>query len=271
MQEQDKLRRRPRGRFERLNIVIAILIAGWVPSILMLTVSYTILTRTLESQIQRDRQSFVQLIAHLVGDDLSRSGAIAEFYQSYPPVAKIFTARYPDVAAKNWLQETYFTHPRIDGMFITTEDGRLISSVPDDPAMMLDDRISGSVSVPASYNVSMSPIHPRSSDNRLATDLVSPIRGPDGTRIGFIGVSVLVERIGRRLSTINFADQAKCQIVDQNGAALFGNDFKANPGNISDATKTLLRNSLRQERTHRRRHRGTFVPLLRWNRVVGSR
>ena len=143
MQEQDKLRSRPRGRFERLNVVIAILIAGWVPSILMLVVSYTILTKTLESKIQRDRQSFVQLIAHLVGDDLARSGEIVAFYQTYPPVAKIFTARYPDVAAKKWLQETYFSHPRIDGMFITTADGRLIASIPpDDPARMLDDRIS---------------------------------------------------------------------------------------------------------------------------------
>ena len=114
------MRSRPRRRFERLNVVIAILIAGWVPSILMLVVSYTILTRTLESKILRDRQTFVHLIAHLVGDDLARSGEIVAFYQTYPPVAKIFSARYPDLAAKNWLQETYFTHPRIDGMFITT-------------------------------------------------------------------------------------------------------------------------------------------------------
>jgi hypothetical protein len=41
----------------------------------VLTVSYTILTRTLESKILRDRQAFVQLIAHLVGDDLTRTGA----------------------------------------------------------------------------------------------------------------------------------------------------------------------------------------------------
>ena len=39
----------------------------------MLVVSYTILTNTLESKILRDRQTFVHLIAHLVGDDLSRT------------------------------------------------------------------------------------------------------------------------------------------------------------------------------------------------------
>ncbi len=266
MQEQDKLRSRPRGRFERLNVVIAILIAGWVPSILMLVVSYTILTKTLESKIQRDRQSFVQLIAHLVGDDLARSGEIVAFYQTYPPVANIFTARYPDVAAKKWLQETYFSHPRIDGMFITTADGRLIASLPpDDPARMLDDRISKSwlAAARTTQGFYVSPVHPRSPDNRLATDLVSAIRGPDKTTIGFIGVSVLVERIGKRLSAIDLADQAKCQIVDQNGAALFSDNFKANPGPISDATKTLI-HDIRSEKSGHIEQRGilyAFAPI----------
>ena len=260
MQEQDKGRNRPRGRFERLNIVIAILIAGWVPSILMLVVSYTILTRTLESKIQRDRQTVVQLIARLVGDDLARSGEITSFYQTYPPVAKIFSARYPDIAAKTWLQETYFTHPRIDGLFITTADGRMIASIPEDPARMLDDRISKSwlAAARATQGYYVSPVHPRLTDGRLATDLVSAIKGPDGTPIGFIGVSVLVERIGRRLSLIDLADQAKVQIVDQRGAALFANDFKPSLGPTSEAEKTLIndvrsnksRNLLRQEKLY---------------------
>ena len=257
MQEQDKMRSQPRRRFERLNVVITILIAGWVPSILMLVVSYTILTKTLESKIQHDRQAFVQLIAHLVGDDLARSGEIAAFYQTYPPVAKIFSARYPDLEAAKWLQDTYFTHPRIDGMFVTSADGRLIASVPpDNPARMLDDGISKSWLAAARATQSsaqgfyVSPVHPRSPDNRITTDLVSAIRGSDGTPIGFVGVSVLVERIGRRLSTIDFADQAKPQILDQNGAALFSDDFKANPGKISDATKALISDIRSDESGH---------------------
>ncbi len=265
MQEQDKLRSRPRRRFERLNIVLAILIAGWVPSILMLVVSYTILTKTLESKIQRDRQTFVQLIAHLVGDDLSRSGEITSFYQTYPPVAKIFSARFPDLAAKEWLQETYFTHPRIDGMFIATEDGRLIASIPDDPGRMLDNRISKSwlAAARTAQGFYVSPVHPRLSDGRLATDLVSAIRGPDGVPIGFVGVSVLVERIGRRLSLIDQADQAKCQIVDQNGATLFANDFKPNPGPTSNAAAALV-NDIRSDKSGHIERRGqlyAFAPV----------
>ena len=142
MQEQDQIRRPPGGRFHHFNVVISILAAGWVPSVLMLVVSYTILTRTLESKILRGRQTFVQLIAHLVGDDLARSGEIVDYYQRNPAVAKILTARYPDQAGTDWLKDTYFSHPRIDGMFITNADGRLIASVPPDPAMILNDQIS---------------------------------------------------------------------------------------------------------------------------------
>jgi len=59
------LKRRDRDRLARYNIVIAILLAGWFPSMLMLIVSYTILNRTLETKILHDRQTFVQLIAQL--------------------------------------------------------------------------------------------------------------------------------------------------------------------------------------------------------------
>jgi signal transduction histidine kinase/CheY-like chemotaxis protein len=274
VQEQAKLRSRPRGRFERLNIVIIILFAGWVPSILMLVVSYTILTRTLESKIQRDRQTFVQLIAHLVGDDIGRSGAIVDYYQTYPPLVKIFTARYPDLAAESWLQETYFSHPRIDGMFITTADGRLIASLPDNPAMTLNNQISRSwlAAARTAKSFYVSPVHARTSDNRIATDLVSPIRAPDGSRIGFIGVSVLVERIGRRLSAIDLADQARCRIVDQNGYELFSNDFKANSGPASPATKTLI-NDIRALKTGHIEREGnlySFAPVesTGWTTVV---
>jgi signal transduction histidine kinase/CheY-like chemotaxis protein len=250
VQEQDKLRSRPFGRFGRLNVAISILIAGWVPVIFMLLISYTILSNTLELKILRDRQSFVQLIAHLVGDDLGRSGEIVSYYQTYPPVAHLFSARYPDVAAKKWLQEIYFSHPRIDGMFITTGDGRLIASVPDDPPMMLQNEISktwleGARNAKEFY---VSPVHPRSSDNRLATDLVSPVHRPNGPTFGFIGVSVLVERIGRRLSIIDLADQAECQIVDQNGTALFSKDFKANTGTVSPADRALFK-KIRDDRS----------------------
>ena len=39
VQEQDHIRSRPRSKFRHFNVVLSILIAGWVPSVLMLVVS----------------------------------------------------------------------------------------------------------------------------------------------------------------------------------------------------------------------------------------
>src|SRR5437764_11771462 len=86
-----KQKKAARNRFDRFNLVLAILLAGWVPSVLTLVVSYTILRNTLESKILRDRQTFVQLIGHLVGDDLSHTGGVIEYYQTLPDTAKLLS------------------------------------------------------------------------------------------------------------------------------------------------------------------------------------
>jgi len=242
VQQQGKSRFRPRGRLERFNVVISILIAGWVPSILMLVVSHTILTNTLESKILRDRQTFVQLIAHLVGDDLSRTGAIVDYYQTFHKLPEILTSPFAQNESEQWLNETYYSHPRIDGMFLATADGLLIGSIPGEPNLVWHD-FNSQAWLPganASRSFYVSPVHARSVDQRNATDLVGAIRDPDGSTVGFIGVSVLVERIGKRLSMIDFADEAHCQIVDQDGKALFTGNFEANRGPVSPADKALI-------------------------------
>src|SRR5215211_6982246 len=137
-------KRRDPDRFERFNIVIAILLAGWVPSILMLVVSYTILTNTLESKILRDRQTFVQLIAHLVGDDISRTAGIIEYYQTQPDVARILTGPDASTEAQQWLNQTFYSHPRVDGMFIASADGKLVASIPWIPPELAAEFSSGS-------------------------------------------------------------------------------------------------------------------------------
>ena len=216
-----------RGRFDRFNIVVPVLLAGWVPSILMLAVSYTILRDTLESKILRDRQTFVQLIGHMVGDDLSRTSGIIGYYGTLPEAARILTTPNPTFA-QQWLNAAFYSHPRIDGMFMTAPDGRLIASVPPDPASIGKDLESALWLTHAQQSKEpyVSPIHPRLIDKRLATDIVSPVRAPDGTIVGYLGVSVLVERIGRRLSAIEFADQQVCEVVDQNGVAFSANELR---------------------------------------------
>ena len=226
------LKRRDRDRLARYNIVIAILLAGWFPSILMLVVSYTILTNTLESKILHDRQTFVQLIAHLVGDDLSHTGSVIEYYQTQPDLAKMLAGPNASSAAQQWVAQTFYSHPRIDGMFITGVDGQLIASLPAIPATSAQDFSpapwrEGAMGSPDVY---ISPVHPRLPDGRMATAIVGAVRAPDSTIAGYLGVWVLVERMGRRLSTIDFADQSICQVVDQTGGQLFTKNFAANPG-----------------------------------------
>ena len=226
------LKRRDRDRLARYNIVIAILLAGWFPSILMLVVSYTILTNTLETKILHDRQTFVQLIAHLVGDDLSHTGSVIEYYQTQPDVAKIMAGPAASTAAQQWIAQTFYSHPRIDGMFITGIDGNLIASL---PAIAPEDAPNFSAALwregaMGSPDVYISPIHPRLPDGRMATAIVGAVRTAEGNVGGYLGVWVLVERMGKRLSTIEFADQAVCQIIDQAGAPLFTNNFAPTAG-----------------------------------------
>jgi len=87
-------------RFERFNIVVSILLAGWVPSILTVWFSYAFLTKMLESRILRDRQTFVQLISRLVGDDLSQTEGIIDYYQTLPDVSQILNSSNPQSSAQ---------------------------------------------------------------------------------------------------------------------------------------------------------------------------
>jgi signal transduction histidine kinase/CheY-like chemotaxis protein len=252
MQLRDIFQRRRRDRFERFNIVFPILLAGWVPSILTLVVSYTILTKTLESKILRDRQTFVQLIGHLVGDDLIRTGGIIEYYQTLPDTAKMLTGPNPQQAAQQWLGSAFYSHPRIDGMFVTGIDGRLVASLPNTPDMVGKDFGSSRwrEEAKASGGVFISAVHPRLTDNRLVTDIVGAVRGPGRAIVGYLGVSVLVERIGRRLSTIEFADQSLCEVFDQNGTALFDKDFRPNLSSALPQSGVLMKAIGKSKRGH---------------------
>jgi signal transduction histidine kinase/ActR/RegA family two-component response regulator len=262
------------SRLERFNIVVSILLAGWIPSILTLVVSYSILSRTLQSNILNDRQTFVQLIARLVGDDLSRTGGIIDYYQASPEVAKILNSANPESAAQQWLGNTFYSHPRIDGMFLTGRDGRLIASIPNLPTMVgkdVDSNLWRAEAAKASSAI-VSPVHPRLSDNRIVTDVVGAIRGPDKSVIGYLGVSVLVERIGRRLAVIQYPEQSACQVVDQSGRALFAHDFRPNPGTSSSRDALLPKEVLEMKSGSLERDGNLYsftpVELAAWTVVV---
>ena len=258
--------KRRRDRFERSKIVIPILLAGWIPSVLTLIVSYTILRDTLESRILRDRQTLIQLVSHLVGHDLSRTTSLIEDYQTLPDTARVLTASNSQ-AAQQWVNSAFYSHPQIDGMFVTAADGTLIASIPTVPELVGKDFGSQhwreeAAAVPA--GVLVSAVHPRLLDNRPVTDIVGAVRAPDGSILGYVGVAVLVERIGRRLSTIEFSDRLLFEVLDQNGAALFVSDFKPNPATGSAAANGELVKEIKQSKTgHFERHGNlySFSPI----------
>src|SRR5947207_8486410 len=234
---------RRHDRFEHFKIIFPILLAGWIPSILKLIVSYTSLRDTLESPILRDRQTLIQLVGHLVGHDLSRSSGIINYYQTLPEVAKILSAPNPTLAAQGWLSSAFYSHPNIDGMFFTASDGTLIASIPTAPELIGQDFGSSywREQAEAANEAAVSAVHPRLTDNRLVTNIVAAVRAPDGKIVGYVGDSVLVERIGRRLATIEFSDRFLFEVLDQNGVALFANDFKPNPSAASPQGGALIK------------------------------
>src|SRR6266699_1017942 len=265
MHLRDRFTKRGRDRLERFKIIFPILLAGWIPSILTLIVSYTILRDTLESRILRDRQTLIQLVGHLVGQDLNRSSSIIEYYQTLPEVAKILSAPNSQAAAQQWLSSAFYSHPHIDGMFITALDGSLIASIPTAPEVIGKDFGSDHWREQAagSSEAFVSGIHPRLPDKRLVTDIVGAVRAPDRTILGYVGDSVLVERIGRRLSTVEFADRFLFEVLDQNGTALFASDFKPNPSTTSPEGGILI-NEIRQSKSgHFERHGNlySFSPI----------
>jgi signal transduction histidine kinase len=258
--------KRRRDRFERSKIIIPILLAGWIPSVLTLIVSYTILRDTLESRILRDRQTLIQLVGHLVGHDLSRTTSLVEYYQTLPDTARVLTTPNSQLA-QQWVNSAFYSHPQIDGMFVTAVDGTLIASIPTAPEMVGKDFGSQywrEEAAAAQNGVFVSAVHPRLSDNRPATDIVAAVRAPDHSILGYVGVSVLVERIGRRLSTIEFSDQLVFEVLDQNGVALFASDFKPNPATGSPAANGELIKEIRQSKTGHFERQGnlySFSPI----------
>ena len=263
-----------RRKLERFDIVFTVLLAGWVPSILMLLVSYTTLKKTLESKILRDRQTFVQLIGHLVDDDVANTASIVSYYQTLPDMERIFAAPIPQDAAQQWIAEKFFSYPRIDGMFIAAADGKLLGTLPAAPNLRgqpfhPDIWKDGADRGTSTY---VSPVHQRPVDGRMVTDVVGAVRMRDGKTIGYIGASILIERIGRRLSSISFTDRAVCQIVDQQGFPLFTADFKSETKPSPPAEAKLISHIQKEQTGHLSRDGNiySFEPLesAQWLAII---
>jgi len=232
-----------RRRFKPLDIALAILVAGWVPSILMAVVSYSILARTLESKIVIDRRTLVQTLAQLVSYDLVRTAEIVEQFQNLPAAQQMVQRPCGDAAAQAWLADAYSVHPRFDGMFLTDAAGRMISSVPLDPQAIGKD-CAGSLwleQASKSRGAYVSAVHPRMIDHRLSTFIVAALRAKSGEILGYMGTTLLVERIGKRIAAFKFGEESEAQVIDQDGFPLFDSQFGPNADMNSALDPALLR------------------------------
>ena len=128
----------------------------------------------------------------------------------------------PEVEA--WLADAFYSHPRLDGMFITDAAGRLLDSIPAPGPGQLGNDFSSSEWLAETRrrdDYYVSPVYPRIQDNRLCASIVASVRAKNGDIIGYIGTNILVERVGKRLAALNFAEQALVQVIDQTGKPLF--------------------------------------------------
>src|SRR5438128_1006383 len=89
-----------------------------------------------KSKKLRDRQTFVQLVGHLVDDDLAGTASIVSYYQTLPDMERLFAAPNSQDTAQQWIAQKFFTYPRIDGMFIAAADGKLLGTLPAAPNLL---------------------------------------------------------------------------------------------------------------------------------------
>ncbi len=218
-----------RRRFRALDIALAILIAGWVPAMLMGYFSYRILSKTLEEKVVIDRSTLVRTLSHLLGLDLIRTGSVMEYYQTFPRSTQ-FALRDPgDPEVQQWLTESFFPMGWIDGMFLTDAAGKLIAASPLKPELI------GRTYQPEQWKpeadatgYQVSGVHQRLEDGRYVASVVVALRTASGEVAGYMGADLLVDRMGRRLSNLQLAEQSVAQVFDQNGFPLFTGTFMPN-------------------------------------------
>jgi signal transduction histidine kinase/ActR/RegA family two-component response regulator len=220
-----------KGPFKPLDVALALFLAGCVPTILMAVISYSILRGTLESSIIRDRRTLVLSLARLVNGELSRPGEMLEYYQNTPVVRDLVLRKPGDPDAQTWLAEAFYSHPRVDGMFLADASGRLIGAIPATGPEMLGKDFSTEAWLAETRRRDgyyVSPAHLRIPDNRLCSYIVAPVRAKDGEVLGYVGADILVERVGRRLASLDFGEQAVVQVIDQTGRPLFDTNLMPN-------------------------------------------
>ena len=229
-------------RLKPYQLTLAMLVAGWVPSLLMAFVSYSILRETLESRIINEELTLTRSVAQLIDRDFANTGEVMEHYQGLP-VTQTMLRLNARLAIQSWLSTSISNYPSVDGMFVADRNGRLIESWPLQPASRGRDYaarnwLPGAIRAAGYY---VSPVFPRPGDGKMICAIVISVRDArDGSILGFIGAEVAVERIGRRLASIDFAAANTVQLLDSRGFPLFRGDFLPNESSASPRRAELI-------------------------------
>ncbi len=156
-----------------------------------------------------------------------------------------------------WLMSIFYPQKRLDGMFLADASGRLIAAVPQTGAAAASQQqfSTGIWKTPAEHSTAsyyVSPTYPRAVDGRRVSSVVVAVRDRAKNLLGFLGADILVERIGRRLQSLDLGEDSETtiQIIDQNGFPLFVNDLEPNKLDQAAVDADLLR-------AFRKHHSGT--------------
>ncbi len=220
-----------KGPFKPLDVALALFLAGCVPTILMAVIFYTILRGTLESGIIRDRHTLALTLARLVSAETGRPADVLQYFRTLPRMQDLVKRPPGDPQVQAWLTDEFSSHPRLDGMFLTDGDGKLIGCVPPTGPEWLGKDYSADYWLAEARKRSgayVAPVHPRLPDNKLCTSIIEAITDGNGKVEGYIGTNLLVERIGRRLAALDFGEQTVPQVIDQRGRLLFDTDLNPN-------------------------------------------
>lgn len=154
----------------------------------------------------------------------------------------------PPQTPQEWLSSIYYPQKRIDGMFLTDASGRLVAAVPQttaasSPQQQFSTGIWKTAAEHTSANYYVSSSYLRAVDGRRVTSIVVAVHDRAQNLLGFLGADVLIERIGRRLQSLDFGEGSEMtiQIIDQNGFPLFGKDLETNRLDQAAVEADLLR------------------------------
>ena len=169
------------------------------------------------------------------------------------PVAAVTPTATPPTPAE-WLENIFYPRSRtIDGLFLADATGHALAVLPPpvkggaDKSMEFSAAPWKDLPEPPENGFRVSPAYRRAADGRTVVSIVATIRDKAGAGIlGYLGADLLVERIGRRLHSVETPGNS-LQIIDQNGHPFFAGAFQANALDHGEAAPELRRDFSKQK------------------------